>query len=211
MDLNGGDTSRHIVSITSDVSFGGSHTSGLIIVFLTALLGASLGFLSNFVLTYLKARSDNSTNIWNKYCDSITVAGNYSSEYWCLPMQSVLPGNASEKAKALKIQGQHLEAKIIGIQQYLINLEAMLDKEIPDADLADLKVAREDFYISLSGGDFLERNGQQAVERARKVQFDAAVYVALVQKGIRERLKTRTILRRLGQVMAIRFAKRKSS
>ncbi len=174
----------------------GTHGIQFLAIFVTALIGSFIGFLSTSLVSYITGRDAAFKASYANVIAKIHAAADLASEYWLMPVNSDPSLVRDVAASDMFTKAALLEVKILGLQNQIIYLDDQLRFNLPDKFRPTLIDARNKLIDSLTGGSYKSRDGAAEYTLSIQCQNNAAVLSARLHGALRYRVMARYLIGR---------------
>ncbi len=172
-------------------------------IFVSALVGTTIGFFSSSLIAYLNARDAAFKASYGTVISRVLTAADLGSEYWLLAVDSDPEATRSENELKAYNSAKLLEAKLLGLSIQIITLDDQLRFNLPLRLRPGLASLRNDLLEALTGGNFQSRTGSAEYESAVKCQRIAANYAAKIHFALRRRMMFDHHFQRISRLLRI--------
>jgi hypothetical protein len=145
------------------------------------LVGGLIAAAINYLGLRWRYRTDELANFWARTCEDIAAAADLATEYWLKDLSKTAGEGEQDVLKT--------EFRIIGYQQRLSEMTAILEEEAQQIDLLSLRPLFADFFDALSGGNFQVPERRHDHRRARSVQDIGARLIVRLRSALRRRTR----------------------
>jgi hypothetical protein len=128
------------------------------------LCGALIVSTGNYAVQRWRFRIDRLMVATDQLCNEVNSAAQRAAEYWFL----------EDKSEAQHAQCRRLEFELVALQSRLQQLIAAIQEQDPRLDLNEAGQSVSDLFDSMTGGQFQVVSREVDVQRARRVQANAA-------------------------------------